>query len=377
MTNVEILKSLYCATEDKEEKATLLSRILEENEKEHSFEREMLASYTRNIIRDINERAKKTLATDIPSMLDHLDVIAHTYGEGDNRKVILPTAYMRMLFALKENGFNTIREVIDPKVNGNTIDVTVRLIGSDGKQKGIGVAHRLIDRSSFDKKDAQDELAFQLSIGKATADAYRDAGIGIFPNLKEDEEVENVHEEDRKENPKVSSECNVEAQKPDSISDEPVKTLKRGRPRKVKETETPAASVAETVSTVKEETPLAKEDDAVETLAAAPTDSAVPTVEQEKDEEADIPIPLPVPDGYPTLDEALNYMSGPLHDVYKVVMEKRPIGPIVAYDRLQKAGQTEETCEEMRVIRVIIANTPSLAPDCEKWGKGGVFFRKE
>lgn len=353
MTNVEILKSLYCATEDKEEKATLLSRILEENEKEHSFEREMLASYTRNMMRDINERAKKTIATDIPSMLDNLDVIASTYGEGDRRKVILPTAYMRMLFALKENGFNTVREVIDPKVNGNTIDVTVRLIGSDGKQKGIGVAHRIIDRSSFDKKDAQDELAFQLSIGKATADAYRDAGIGIFPNLKEDEEVENVNEEDRKENPKVSSECNVEVQKPDSIPDEPVKTTKRGRPRKVKEVETPAAPVAETVSTANEETPLAK------------------------DEEADIPIPLPVPDGYPTLEEALNYMSSPLHDVYKAVMEKRPIGPILAYDKLQKAGQTEETCEEMRVIRVIIANTPSLAPECEKWGKGGVFFRKE
>ena len=361
MTNVEILKSLYCATEDKEEKATLLSRILEENEKEHSFEREMLASYTRNMMRDINERAKKTIATDIPSMLDNLDVIASTYGEGDRRKVILPTAYMRMLFALKENGFNTVREVIDPKVNGNTIDVTVRLIGSDGKQKGIGVAHRIIDRSSFDKKDAQDELAFQLSIGKATADAYRDAGIGIFPNLKEDEEVENVSEEDKK---------------PDSIPEEPVKTTKRGRPRKVKEVETPAAHVAETVSTANEETPLAK-DEAVETPAAAPTDSAVPTVEQEKDEEADIPIPLPVPDGYPTLDEALNYMSSPLHDVYKAVMEKRPIGPILAYDKLQKAGQTEETCEEMRVIRVIIANTPSLAPECEKWGKGGVFFRKE
>lgn len=376
MTNVEILKSLYCATEDKEEKATLLSRILEENEKEHSFEREMLASYTRNMMRDINERAKKTIATDIPSMLDHLDVIAHTYGEGDNRKVILPTAYMRMLFALKENGFNTVREVIDPKVNGNTIDVTVRLIGSDGKQKGIGVAHRIIDRSSFDMKDAQDELAFQLSIGKATADAYRDAGIGIFPNLKEDEEVENVSEEDKKENPKVSSECNVDVQKSDSISEEPVKTTKRGRPRKVKEVETPAAPVAETVSTANEETPLAK-DEAVETPAAAPTDSAVPTVEQEKDEEADIPIPLPVPDGYPTLEEALNYMSSPLHDVYKAVMEKRPIGPILAYDKLQKAGQTEETCEEMRVIRVIIANTPSLAPECEKWGKGGVFFRKE
>lgn len=337
---IEYLKECLKKAADPDEKKDLLDRIQKAYHTQDSkdFEKEMLLSFKRKIMKDINKRLGKDVAVDTSSMLDNLYVIADRYDEGDYEKVILPTAYMRMLFALKEGGFSTFREIPTVTVHEETVDVTVKLFGADGKQKGIGIAHRMIDRSSFDSKYAQEENAVKLAIGKATADAYRDAGIGIFPNRKEDEEIEEV----------------------------------KG---------TPAASEEKAVLGI------SRKSDTVLTSAPVPEkpeEAPVPVRKDEEDKEKkeavteqnDMPVPkaIPVPEGYPSYEEALSMESSELKgNTYKALMEKRPVCALICYKKLLQKGQEESTNDEMKALHVIICNTPSLAADCKKWGIKGFF----
>lgn len=337
MNEIEFLKECLKNAVDTDEKKDLLDRIQKayHAQDSKSFEREMLLSFQRKIMKDINKRVGNDVAKDIPSMLDNLYVIADRYDEGDYEKVILPTAYMRMLFALKEGGFSTFREIPTVIVNAETVDVTVKLFGTDGKQKGIGIAHRMIDRSSFDSKYAQEENAVKLAIGKATADAYRDAGIGIFPNRKEDEEIEEVKVSSAPEEKAVLG----AARKPDPVLDH---------------VPAPEKSEKAPVSVRKDEEKKEKKEAVTEN-------------------DAPVPKAIAVPEGYPSYEEALSMESSEIKRTYKELMAKRPVCALICYKKLLQKGQEESTNDEMKALHVIICNTPTLAADCKKWGIKGFF----
>ena len=154
------------------------------------FKRTLLDSYRAIICKAINEAAGAEIAKDDASMLANLELIADKYEEASGyTKRVLSPVYAKMLLSLRENG-NEHREVVHLNWSDKTVEATVRLIGNNGRVLGTGLCRMALKQDSFDSIDGQKELTQKLAIGKATADAYRDSGIGLFRNKQEEAEQE-------------------------------------------------------------------------------------------------------------------------------------------------------------------------------------------
>ena len=350
----ELLKEMYDQAATNEEKRNILEKLLQciDEEKADAARDALLASYRNIICAAINTKAGSKVAKDDRSMFENLALIARNFVEPDGYvTTILPVNYGQMLVSILVGSIVRC-ECEDPKISDSFVDVRVRLIAEDGRIVGTAIQHRAIDRKNpmYDRAE-QDALAVSFAIGKAKADAYRDAGIGIFKNGPEDEFFGNGTEITNPAMAEIVNKVPVAAEKPAK--------------KKEKTADNPAKTVSEPAKP-QEEIPVFVPDGIVKEVPKETSEMPVKgTV-------------LPIPDGYPTLEEALQTKCKFSDGGMKTYGEmQNPKAPVLAYCKLKLEAEKEGTAgetPEMKAVHVIIAsNFDFYRAECIKKGIADVF----